>query len=300
MIKIFIVLIISTIANAVGPSPYKYHISGDGFKKLAKHQMDMPADGSYRFTNIKPRSVKKGDAIFVKPDRMDGFAKNYKNFRRVMEPFILITHNSDTSMPGAWAHLLDDPKLIAWLATNPDRLHPKLICIPSGLSNTTLQGNSNKEKLITNAWESQIGTTRKYLIYINLSSSTNISRSGAINTLKKGINNKKILFSKRKAFEDYLMDISQSEFILSPPGNGLDCHRTWEALYMGAIPIVISSTLDPVFKDLPVVIVDSWNQITEQFLLEKKEEFSKRKFNINKLYMPYWEELIEILGNNEI
>ena len=28
-------------------------------------------------------------------------------------------------------------------------------------------------------------------------------------------------------------------FVLSPPGHGLDCHRTWEAILLGAIPIVV-------------------------------------------------------------
>ncbi|CAF4378106.1 unnamed protein product, partial [Adineta steineri] len=31
----------------------------------------------------------------------------------------------------------------------------------------------------------------------------------------------------------------QYPFWLSPRGNGLDCHRTWEALYLDTIPIVL-------------------------------------------------------------
>ena len=45
------------------------------------------------------------------------------------------------------------------------------------------------------------------------------------------------------------------EFVLSPPGVGIDCHRTWEILFFGGIPIVESSSLDSLFDDLPVVIV---------------------------------------------
>ena len=29
------------------------------------------------------------------------------------------------------------------------------------------------------------------------------------------------------------------QYVLSPPGHGLDCHRTWEAMLLGAIPIVV-------------------------------------------------------------
>lgn len=296
---ITLIVLLSFISTyTTGPKPYKYHISGDGFKELAKHKMDQPAAGRYRFTNIKPRDVKKGDPIFVKPDRMDSFARNYKTFKRVMEPFILITHNSDKPMPGEWAYLLDDPKLIAWFATNPDREHPKLIVLPAGLSNTTLQGNEKKEEIINKSWENQLDSKRKNLLYINLSSSTNIERTGAIDIIKKNIDSNKLLLANRKPFEDYLIDIASSEFVLSPPGHGLDCHRTWETLYMGSIPIVINSTLNQVYKDLPVVIVDSWSEVTEELLLEKKEEFSKRKFKMEKLFMPYWQELIEIVAQN--
>ena len=35
---------------------------------------------------------------------------------------------------------------------------------------------------------------------------------------------------------------------------------------MGTIPIIITSSIDELFEDLPVVIVDSWEQITEDYL----------------------------------
>ena len=43
----------------------------------------------------------------------------------------------------------------------------------------------------------------------------------------------------------------QFPFWLSPRGNGLDCHRTWEALYLDIIPIVWHSTLDPLYRKPP-------------------------------------------------
>jgi hypothetical protein len=41
--------------------------------------------------------------------------------------------------------------------------------------------------------------------------------------------------------------------ILSLPGHGVDCHRTWEALYLGAVPIVQKYGAAMLFKGLPVV-----------------------------------------------
>ena len=55
-------------------------------------------------------------------------------------------------------------------------------------------------------------------------------------------------------------------FVISPFGSGLDCHRTWEALALGCIPIVRSSAMDPLFDRLPVPIVKDWADVTRDFL----------------------------------
>ena len=59
---------------------------------------------------------------------------------------------------------------------------------------------------------------------------------------------------------------TQYAFVVSPHGNGLDCHRTWESLVLGNIVIVKRSSLDDLYDQLPVVIVDDWNEITENNL----------------------------------
>lgn len=52
----------------------------------------------------------------------------------------------------------------------------------------------------------------------------------------------------------------KSLFVPSPAGNGLDCHRTWEALYLGAIPVVLKSEFcgDSTW---PVLVIDHWDEI---------------------------------------
>ena len=55
-------------------------------------------------------------------------------------------------------------------------------------------------------------------------------------------------------------------FVVSPHGNGLDCHRTWEALALGHIVLVPRSPLDGLFAGLAVVIIDDWSQITPRNL----------------------------------
>lgn len=67
---------------------------------------------------------------------------------------------------------------------------------------------------------------------------------------------------------------TQYAFVISPHGSGLDCYRTWEALWMGAIPIVKRSPIDYLYRDLPVVILDDWRQITPAQLVRWRDELA--------------------------
>ncbi len=63
-------------------------------------------------------------------------------------------------------------------------------------------------------------------------------------------------------------------FEASPHGNGLDCHRTWEALLLKSVPIVKTSVLDPIYDGLPVVIVEDWAEITAARLEAWRDAFA--------------------------
>jgi len=81
-------------------------------------------------------------------------------------------------------------------------------------------------------------------------------------------------------------------FVLSPFGNGMDCHRTWEALLCGCIPIVRSSVFNELFDGLPVLIVDKWEDISLQLLVttlaQFKDKLDNNEFNYDKLRLSYY------------
>jgi hypothetical protein len=60
--------------------------------------------------------------------------------------------------------------------------------------------------------------------------------------------------------------MAKSKFILSPEGTGIDCHRIYESIYFDAVPLLKTSRMDNFYKNLPVLIVDKWEDITEDFL----------------------------------
>jgi hypothetical protein len=152
--------------------------------------------------------------------------------------------------------------------------------------------------------------TRKVLMNIGCSNSK--TRSKPIVDRKSGDSNDWADFTvcktKDSGVRQYLPVMSsiykanmEQIFWLSPRGNGIDCHRTWEALYLGRIPIVESSEIDILFQDLPVFIVKDWKEITLEKLLEVFIDFTEKrqqnKYNFKKLHPSYWNAMITSLNN---
>lgn len=90
--------------------------------------------------------------------------------------------------------------------------------------------------------------------------------------------------SQRMSHQEYYEELQKHLFVVCPPGNGKDTHRVWEALYFGAIPIVEDSEMYRYFSKLfPILIVESWFQITEDFLINKYKEYSNKNWRYDLL-----------------
>ncbi len=94
------------------------------------------------------------------------------------------------------------------------------------------------------------------------------------------------------AREAFLRDIYHSKFTICPQGNGPDTHRLWEALYMKSIPIVKRHLTHKNMDELPILFIDDWSEVTEELLERVWEDYSKRDWNMQKMCMSYWRELI--------
>jgi hypothetical protein len=129
-------------------------------------------------------------------------------------------------------------------------------------------------------------------IYVNYSLSTDRfnHRKTALQQISQNLMQVNLDFTKRT---DNWINISNYAFVLSPCGNSLDCHRTWEALCLGSIPIIkLEGTFIKLFEDLPVLVVGKWTDITYDLLQETLNNFVSREFNMEKLKLSYWQELI--------
>ncbi len=55
--------------------------------------------------------------------------------------------------------------------------------------------------------------------------------------------------------------LHSNRFVACPRGTGEDTHRVWEALYLGSVPVVLKSQLSPLYTNLPVIQLNSWNDL---------------------------------------
>jgi hypothetical protein len=275
---------INTIYQGARPTSEPY-LSGDTFRKYCDHVFDV------KNPNFDPAQVKDGDIIFLsktdyndKSDYnfIDNFFKNYHPL--IKNKYILVTHNSVANITERFKKYLNNEKLFLWFAKNVAFQHPKLIPIPLGLENE-LWGK-NYVKILNNIKNLSPHVEKEYLLYMNFNIETNLKeRKPAYDYFK----NKEFCHStNRMNTEQYLWDVRKAKFVVSPLGRGLDCHRTWEALYLGVIPIVKKSSLDPLYEGLPVLIVNDWSEVTREFLEEKYLEITNTTYCAERLYINYW------------
>lgn len=205
--------------------------------------------------------------------------KNYK----------VLFHNSDWNCPSTI------PKNCLVFSQNVPKEqndNDRVFSLPIGLENKKWFPSIGKTDILLNHER----TNPTKLCYCNFNEQTNLGvRSKIIEQLK----NTTFTLDLQKNgtdYKNYVKNILEHQFVLSPPGNGIDCHRTWECLYLGRIPIVYDLYKNDLFDELPVLVIEDTNQLTPEFLEKKKEEILSKNHNFEKLKLSYWRKKFENQG----
>ena len=92
----------------------------------------------------------------------------------------------------------------------------------------------------------------------------------------------------RAPYSVFLHNLTNSKFMICPKGNGIDCHRNWEVLYMRRVPIMTRHPyLEVLFKNYPVLFVDKYSDITEELLLANDDLFQQAQtMDLSDLTLP--------------
>ena len=247
--------------------------------------------------------------------------------RQVPFPYVLLSGEADMTVPQGVGRaftdwILNSPQLIRWYAQNlgttsfDKEYSKKVFHMPIGVDYHTLESTEarieQENELLAILRSSKPLKNRKNKVYSSFHNNLpdlwhGSDREEAYRGIAKNlITHEPTRVSRHKTWQKQ----SEYAFVASPHGRGLDTHRTWEALLLGCIVIVKTSTLDPLYVGLPVVIVNSWSEVTQELLdrslikfsgLQEKstavEEYVK---SLSKLNLQHWRSKVSVADASEM
>ncbi len=280
------------------------------FAKICDFVFDLERDESVFFN---PSEVKAGDLIFLRGMNAPQFFKDKAPLITV--PYVIVTHGFyKDSFKEEYLPYLEDPNLIAWFGVHPcEQLHEKFYPLPLGVNAPNSLATLAKKEYSPTSYCTAIegyndlfknlrNSEKTNLLYSNFTPSTHEDRIKVAELFndkdfclveqkteyKRYLEHMFCLSNHNEYYQAYLKQMASCKFVLSPRGAGIDCYRNWAALLVGCIPILVDCQLKPLFQDLPVLLVDKWEDITEEFLNYQYEKITAKQYSLKKLYCSYW------------
>lgn len=221
---------------------------------------------------------------------------------KIRRPFVLVTGDSDLAVNGSTIQnietLLSNPYLKTWFAQNLDYKHPKIEPMGIGLDFHSAWQNPRHysgRQILPAHQEGELRsicrTAKKFCEREPLVVCDWIGHStyGDREEARLGIpENARFVPTRRLPRHELWQEYAKHAFVASPSGVGMDCHRTWEALALGCVPIIKKSPLTPLFDGMPVLIVENWNQLTSEYLQQQQWNFSTQEFDYSKIFLTDW------------
>ena len=130
-----------------------------------------------------------------------------------------------------------------------------------------------------------------------------ISETTDIRRRPKGLNRKLFINNlnnnniKNKLIDQniYFDLLPSYKFIISPEGNGIDCHRHYEALIAGCIPIIeYNKLIENKYKKCPILFTKDYSEINEEYLLKKYNEMIDNYYDFSCLFLSYYNNKTQI------
>lgn len=271
------------------------------------------------------KNIKKGDIVWTRCRFLKSFYQEI--LPSIQCPFVLVVSDGDESFPSESGlslseieAFLDNQHITHLFVQNYDGTiqHPKITPIPIGVDYHTIgyknplggwgeKGTPQQQEMLLNEILSTLKPTheRKCKAFVDFQLSDTMRGEnkrylqcgedrGAI--FKKLLNQDVIEYAGWMKRSELWKKKGEYAFSISPHGNGLDCHRTWEDLILGCIVIVKTSSLNSLYEGLPVIIVNDWSEVTLENMRLWLEQYGDAFTNLQlrkKLTLEYWVSLIK-------
>lgn len=247
----------------------------------------------YDYLYCDPTTINDGDIVYCDTHQILRFKKILNQKKNL----IIVTHNSDHYLcdGNPWnengINVNEITCYSLWFGQNS--YSSKVIPIPIGFENIRWESTFGpKTHWLNEAKNKQIEPSS--LVYLNCNKNTNIGERQKCYEDCSKMSSIVNIDHPNLTYSQYLDRIKEHMFVLSPRGNGLDCHRTWEILMMRRVPILKrEGKLENLYTNMPVVFVDEWSDIHN---MNFKKIFKSLSFdNQEYLEIDFWKNKIQLL-----
>ena len=245
--------------------------------------------------------LRPGGSVYICSEALPMFCNEY--LPKIGHKFVLLSGDSDLTIDKKFikqnklCRLIDSPSLISWYAQNLAFKHEKIKPMPIGLdlhtaheqpgileaiSYTPLQQEEILRHVISMAPKFK---DRHPLAFADWH--INPFRGDRLEALSKLPKDLIHYIPKRFNRETIWRMQTHFQFVICPQGGGLDCHRTWEAILLGCVPVVKKNNLLPLFEGLPILVVEQWSDINKDLFFDFDIRNLDRS-NIQITELNYW------------
>jgi hypothetical protein len=308
---------------------YVFPTYGHRYEQFWKHHLKPLTD----FSKVEPYSIIYADLSFL--GMFSFFCLIKVPFTLVStDSDFTVPYENHNKNNDAGKTLLKHPFLLKWFTINIDSKHPKLIYFPIGLSyniqtviedtrQTVIDPTLKHEEFMEALLGENMIYIQEFLNSCNINPIINIIRKDKklltykctlyntdtdqtyykTNPLRRDV--LKVLTKNCIEFNNKLVpwkifinEVINSKFCLCLPGKGIDTFRTWETLSVGTIPIVMRTSITPLYENLPILIIDNIDELTIDFLEKSFDRITKdiNLYEWKKITSSYWINKIKNIG----
>lgn len=247
-------------------SSYHDYICGTKFRDMANYVL---REGSTDLVHYPEREVGKLPVVY---SSTHDFKYLMQAVDKMDKDVVVITHNSDGEVRDsrngplrefdADASLLH-PNVHAWFAQNVtvDYEGTEIVPIPIGLENRYCFDYDKAQMLF--AKKADGGRSDLPTFYLNCNVNNNKAERQQVYDLCQNLLYVNVEYGYNGLDYDHFLTMTRRHCAtISPRGNGLDCHRTWEALYLERIPIMRAER-GLMSWNLPIVFLKDWEELKD-------------------------------------
>ena len=266
-------------------------ITGQKFQNLCNHHLSikefMPFElyPSYKHIDVRDfdfTDFNNEEYIHINNDLTNDLIPKLKDINmfeilsEFKNPFTLILHNNDSPFGDDELKYFDIPNCKKIYSQNVITYDNRVIPLPIGLSNSCWEwGNLD-------IWDKvlQEDIDKDNFIYFNFEIDGGC-RDEKRPDCYESISKQNIPWQSNKDMYTYVRNLKSYKFNISPQGNGVDCHRTWEALYLKTVPIVDRNITTEHFSKLfPMVLVDDWKEFNIESVRDTYNDYSWDNYDL--------------------